>query len=283
MYKRETPVIVNRAAGSVPANARQILDDLSDRFEVPLSVTECDPEQLETSLLKHCDRDQPIAVWGGDGTIAGALSKAGDNCQILPLPGGTMNLLHKHVHNGHHSVDNLLEQLSKDALIESEITKGEINGHPFYVGVMVGQLVELAKVREALRHQKPIKALRGLLSTETFDLSQNIKIQLRPGRRKTSAVAMAAFTDGEVENAFDVAVFNPTSLFSIASSALDALVNGWRHARAIGHEICRTITVDARAEQIAVTIDGELHHLRPPLNIKINPNESAKVLACPPS
>lgn len=92
--------IINLTAGSVPQDAEARLRSALAALGENADIFACSGKDIKSVAhdVLDCDR---LIVWGGDGTIAGILDRAGrDGPPVLPLPGGTMNLLHKAVHGG---------------------------------------------------------------------------------------------------------------------------------------------------------------------------------------
>ena len=93
-----------------------------------------------------------LAVFGGDGTVNGAMRKAeGWNGHILVLPGGTMNLLARALHGDVDSetiARRYAEGLTRIERIPVAIGEGEIA----LVGVIAGPTTAWGEVREDMRH-----------------------------------------------------------------------------------------------------------------------------------
>ena len=194
-----------------------------------------------------------------------------------------MNLLHKAVHGAAPSVRELVEAYSKGTLVRSEIPTGKINGHFFYVGVICGHLAELASVREALRKGQPITALSELFSSNSFDLSNKLAAVCEykgiKNVERDEIVALAAFLRSDLSAPLEIGALNSDTVFDMTTTALEALLDGWENASSIDSFYSERLEVSSDNDEIAVTIDGELHQLRAPLTVTEATDRKAKVLA----
>ena len=134
--------LINTSSGSVPDDAKSLLEGKLGSRLTKLLV--CDAKQLTNTIASFTPGpDDTIIVWGGDGTVAAALSASLETrAAILPLPGGTMNLLHKRVHGEAGPWQDLLETALLSPPIE--MTYAEANGKPLYVALMLGEITKLA-------------------------------------------------------------------------------------------------------------------------------------------
>ena len=283
MANKTLNILINPAARSVPQNAKQEIAAIAQQINVSINPIIVSPEKLQAKLTDPVLQNDEIAVWGGDGTIACALSTVKKGTHILPIPGGTMNLLHKAVHGASPSVRELLDAYSKGTLARSEIPTGEINGHSFYVGVICGHLAELATVREALRKGQPITALSELFASNSFDLSNKLAAVCEyKGTRnveRDGIVALAAFLRSDHSAPFEIGALNSDTIFDMTTTALEALLDGWENASSIDSFYSERLEVSSDDDEIPVTIDGELHQLSAPLLVTETTERKAQVLA----
>ena len=285
MSTKELPVLINSSAQSVPADAEQQIRAFSAQCDINFDPIHIEPEDMIARLEDASEKFSDVAIWGGDGTVACALKNTKSATRILPLPGGTMNLLHKTIHGGDQSPEYLLNAYAKGTLAQSDIPVARVNGHEFYVGVICGHIAELASVREALRRGEPLTAMSELFGSNSFDLSNKLEARFQhqdmESAVRNDVVALAAFLRSEANAPLEVGVLNVDTVFEMTTTALEALLEGWENASSIDSLHADKINVSSPQDEIAVTIDGELHHLRGPLVIEHDNLARAKVLACP--
>lgn len=276
-------ILINPSARSVPQNADQELENLARQLDMSVNPIIVEPDTLQEQLDAVAAKNDELAVWGGDGTVACALSTVGPGTNILPIPGGTMNLLHKEVHGCLPSIRDLLDAYSKGTLAAAEIPAGRVNDHLFYVGVICGHLAELASVREALRKGQPITAMSELFSSNSFDLSNKLaargQYQGVQNVDRDEIVALAAFIRSDHSAPLEIGALNSDTVFDMTTTALEALLDGWENASSIDSFHSERLEVSSDTDEIAVTIDGELHQLRSPLVVTQETDRNAQVLA----
>lgn len=286
MSKQVLPVLINPLARTVPPDAEQQVLALARRSDVEFKPLQVEPEKMQSTLQEIGRSSADIAIWGGDGTVACALKNAAADTRILPLPGGTMNLFHKSIHSGNQTTEDLLREYANGTLAQRDVPVARVNGHEFFVGVICGHLAELTLVREALRRGEPVTALSELFGSNSFDFTKKLKARFEykafPSAERDDVVALAAFLRSGESAPLEIGVLNVDNVFDMTTTALEALLDGWENASSIDSMFASKVEVSSPETEMAVTIDGELHHLTGPLVIEHDSHTNAKVLACAP-
>ena len=102
-----------------------------------------------------------LLVWTGDGTInAAARGAAGWDGAILPLPGGTLNLLSKALH-GDRAVVEILTDALQGLGRPGPIPTIRADGGDAFITVVAGPATRWAEVRETMRQDGLIEASRA--------------------------------------------------------------------------------------------------------------------------
>ncbi len=149
-------LIVNPASGSHDPAIVPRLTEAASQFGGEISRTIAFPdEELPTPEVLDAAGVGILALHTGDGTInAATAAAAGWGGRILVLPGGTMNLLSRHLHAASDTVGILCDALSPDAVartvtmvegIDSDVAIAGL------VGVFAGPTTAWGDVRETLR------------------------------------------------------------------------------------------------------------------------------------
>ncbi|MDP3492102.1 MAG: diacylglycerol kinase family protein [Hyphomonadaceae bacterium] len=119
-----------------------------------------------------------FVVWGGDGTLKGALETVGQATpNLLLLPGGTMNLLTKSIHG-----EKAWDQIVKDVIASPKrmmLPAGKANDELFFCALLAGAPAHFADARESLRRGDLMKA-----ATEAkfaIDTLNNLQLDARYG------------------------------------------------------------------------------------------------------
>lgn len=102
-----------------------------------------------------------LLVWTGDGTInAAAVRAAGWDGAILPLPGGTLNLLSKALH-GDRPVPTILADALGGKTRRRPIPTVRSEGGEAFITIVAGPATRWAEVRETMRQDGLIEASRA--------------------------------------------------------------------------------------------------------------------------
>ena len=260
--------LVNTSSGSVPDNGDTLL-----RGELGSALTHqfcCDGNEIADTLssIELRDRDTLI-VWGGDGTVAAALNLARTSGAIvLPLPGGTMNLLHKRIHG---QVADWKTTLSR-ALCSRQpkaLTYATANGLPFYVALMLGKLTQLVEAREALREGDPLGAARQAARGEVLDLESIITTHV--GTERFRATAAAAFLPEVLDgDCLEISTINPNSLMDLASVGLSSLISDWREVDGGSFHQARSVSFHQQVDPGKnALLDGEPAEFEDPIKVEL--------------
>ncbi|MBB6427576.1 diacylglycerol kinase family protein [Sphingopyxis sp. JAI128] len=112
-----------------------------------------------------------LIVWTGDGTINAAATKiAGWDGAILPLPGGTLNLLSKKLH-GDRPAPAILSDAMQGDCRRTAIPTIRSDAAEAYITIVAGPATRWAEVRETMRQDGLIEASRA--APEALDAMAN--------------------------------------------------------------------------------------------------------------
>jgi diacylglycerol kinase family enzyme len=112
-----------------------------------------------------------LLVWTGDGTInAAARATAGWDGAIVPLPGGTLNLLSKALHGDRPAPDILADALAGKGG-RRPIPTIRSAGDEAFITIVAGPATHWAEVRETMRQQGLLEA--GLAAPDALEAMMN--------------------------------------------------------------------------------------------------------------
>lgn len=124
----------------------------------------------DAAALRAQDIDL-LLVWTGDGTINAAATRArGWDGAILPLPGGTLNLLSKALHGDRPAPDILADALAGKGRRRPIPIIHSVSGDAF-ITIIAGPATRWAEVRETMRQDGLIEASRA--APEALDTMLN--------------------------------------------------------------------------------------------------------------
>lgn len=155
-------LVCNSQSGSHDAAVLEAIETVCREQGAPLAATFALPDDAipDADALSRRGIDLLI-VWTGDGTInAAARGAAGWDGAILPLPGGTLNLLSKALHGDRDAPDILADALRGNGRCAAIPTIRSKDSEAF-ITVVVGPATRWAEVRETMRQEGVIEASRS--------------------------------------------------------------------------------------------------------------------------
>ncbi len=149
-------LVVNPASGSYDASVPARLAEAARQGGAELVGTTHFPDTpLPDPAALSAERIDILAVHTGDGTINAAMhAVAGWDGALLALPGGTMNLLARHLHDARDAAAILLAALDPAATARPVTMVGGVDADctiDGLVGVFAGPTTAWGDVRETLR------------------------------------------------------------------------------------------------------------------------------------
>lgn len=251
-------LVCNSQSGSHDPAIEAAISEACQAAGTPLAATFSLPDDdvPEAATLRAKDIDL-LLVWTGDGTINAAATKAaGWDGAVLPLPGGTLNLLSKALHGDRPVPDILADVLGGKARRRPIPTVRSDSGEAF-ITVVAGPATHWAEVRETMRQDGIIEASRA--APETLETMLNA-----PGVRAQGH-----------DKAYPAVILTPTEAGVRADGILtEGSIDVLRHGLAwLGGDfrdgpseeiaIGETIILESEAP-ISLEYDGELSEIASP-------------------
>jgi len=199
-------------------------------------------------------------VLGGDGTIRTAAEACAEKGPyLIPLPGGTMNMLPRALYG-----DVSWEDALKNALTAPSakvLSGGRIADKQFFIAAIVGAPALWAEPRESIREgdivdaiEKGSVAFRNMFETKVkYLISEEIK-----GEAEAVALICPLISEemSDSEQALEAAVIDVESAAEVIGLASTAAFGKWRDDRNI--LLTKTKRVDVQSSKdIPATLDGE--------------------------
>jgi diacylglycerol kinase family enzyme len=255
-------VIINTSSGGCdPASEAQLLNILEGA-----GVTKCktwcgQANQMERVFAEAAAQQlEVLIVLGGDGTIrtaAGACSRCG--MYLLPLPGGTMNMLPRALY-GDVSWENALKNTLAHP-VTKVLSGGRVEDNQFFVAAIVGLPALWAETRESIREGDIVDAIKkgAVAFQEMFATKIQYSISSeRKGEAEVIAVICPLISEqmSESEQALEAAVINLENAAELIRFATAAAVGKWRDGGNISLSKTTRVTVQSGAD-IPIFLDGE--------------------------
>jgi diacylglycerol kinase family enzyme len=248
---------------------RRLKEKLADKFG---GMRVVEPEGLDAAFREIISEGpQALIVLGGDGTAraaAKALMAAGTNIALVPLPGGTMNILPRLVF-GHDDLTRAIDEL--DALEPAWLPAGMVGGEPFFLSAAVGFAASLARLRESLRKPRRWRDVThefaSCMHASAHALRGGPEWKIGDGRWRqahTLIIAIASVariaapeSDQPTPREFEVASLRLHSHLDALRFGGVAFMGNWRSARQI--EVRRTteLKLRMRSKRPLLVLDGE--------------------------
>jgi len=145
-------VLLNTSSGGCDASARGAILDILRAAEIkPVKVWDVVGKNVDQALDEAMDTGLDVLiVLGGDGTIRAAAQRCDEAGPLLmPLPGGTMNMLPKALYGARTWREALNDTL--EGPVVQAVHGGQVGTHRFYVAGVFGGASLFAEAREAIR------------------------------------------------------------------------------------------------------------------------------------
>lgn len=277
-------VVANVASGSVGPDVRERVEAIVAEAGVAARIDTPACADLNTCIRGALDRDPDLLVIiAGDGTARCAAEMAGmDGPLVAPLPGGTMNLLPRALYGDRDWETALRDTLEAGCV--RPVSGGEVGGHRFYVGALLGAPALFALAREALRERKLGLAVRRAKRAARRAFSGRLRFSIDGGpMRKAEALQvmcpLVSKALSDEDHVLEAIALDPEGAADAFRLGIRTLWGNWRDDPAV--EVFRCGTGHAWASGIIpASVDGE--PVRLPRNVEIRYlKEAFKALAPP--
>jgi len=253
--------VLNTGSGSCDPSAAQRMSDIfSDAGLSHAEVVSVPPAQIESALKRAAALAQVMVVLGGDGTIRAAATHCSEASRLLiPLPGGTMNMLPRALYGSRSWPDALADTLSAPSI--RDISGGRAGAEPFFCAAVIGAPSLWADAREALRRLDVMVAMKRAITAIRRHSDEPLEYRFDNGvSGKAEAIAVICPLVSRVMNhdepSLEAAAIEPVVASTLFRLAFHAVFDDWRNDPAIS--LARVTSVEARGHgRVPVILDGE--------------------------
>ncbi len=275
LLKKRVAAVVNTSSGGCDETAtekiRAIFDGAGLAGATIKAVTSGEIEAALDEAIAACD---VLVLLGGDGTIRTAADKCGAaGIPLIPLPGGTMNMLAKALFGTVGWEEALSATLANPRM--RTVSGGKVQGRPFYCVAILGTPTLWADAREAVRRFDLVTAV--VRSATAIRRSGGNRLTYRMGdapRGSAEAVAVicplvsrSLTTD---EQTLEAAALDPVTAAELFRLGMHAMFDDWRQDPSVELTRVETVTVMAHG-RIPVILDGETMKLDHTVTITFQP------------
>ena len=265
-------VIINTSSGSCDLESEQkILNILTGAGVVEPKIWCGEGKEMERFFAEAAGQKlELLIVLGGDGTIRTAAEACAEKgSYLIPLPGGTMNMLPRALY-GNVSWEEALKK-TLTAPSTKLLSGGRVANKRFFIAAIVGAPALWTQPRESMREGNIADAVKK--GSIAFRRMFETKVQyLISGGAKgeTEAVALICPLVSEEmsdsEQALEAAIIDVESAAEVIGLVTTAAFGKWRDDRNILLTKTKRVNVQSTKE-IPATLDGE----------KVNLGRSAEI------
>jgi diacylglycerol kinase family enzyme len=258
--------IINTSSGGCDLESEQkMLSTLKGAGIVEPKMWCGGADHMEPSFAEAAGQKlEVLIVLGGDGTIRTAAEAcAQEGPYLIPLPGGTMNMLPQALYG-----DVLWEDALKNTLTAPSakvLSGGRVADKQFFIAAIVGAPSLWAEARESIREGAIVDAIgKGSVA---FQNMFETKVQyLISGKKKGEAEAVALICPliseemSDSEQALEAAVIDVERAAEVIGLATAAAFGKWRDDRNILLTKTKRVGVQS-SKDIPAILDGETVNL----------------------
>jgi diacylglycerol kinase family enzyme len=269
--------IINTSSGGCDAASEaEMLDILKDGGVTNCKMW-CGASDLIERALAEAATDKPkiLVVLGGDGTIRTAAEACtGTGISLLPLPGGTLNVVPRALYGDSSWQEALKETLANP--LTKELSGGRIGDKLFFVAAVVGAPGLWMEAREAIREGDILNAVgkAGVAFEAMFDTT--IQYFISPevsGEAEVVAVICPLVSEqmSDSEQALEAAAIDVENATELLGLATAAAFGKWRDDESVTLTKTHHVTVQSKKD-IPLFLDGERLKVGKKAEISFVPN-----------
>jgi len=260
--QKKVAAIINISSGGCDSESEAEMLQILERAGVTGCKTWCGAsDQIQRVFLEAAThKPEVLVVLGGDGTIRTAAEvciKTGT--YLIPLPGGTLNVLPRALYGDSSWQEALTDTLANP--LTRELSGGRIGDKIFFVAAVVGAPGLWMEAREAIREGEILNAVRkaGVAVEAMFDTNiQYFISQKVSGEAEVVAVICPLVSEqlSDSEQTLEAAAIDVENATELLGLATAAAFGKWRHHESVTLTKTHLVTVRSKKD-IPLFLDGE--------------------------
>jgi diacylglycerol kinase family enzyme len=260
-------VIINTSSGGYDLECEHKMLDILRTSGITEAEIWCgDAHQMERSFTEATDQKLGLlVVLGGDGTIRTAAETCGaERPYLIPLPGGTMNMLARALYGDLSWEDALKKTLTAPSAMV--LSGGRVAGKQFFIAAIVGAPTLWTEARESIREQDIGKTIEN--GTVAFQSMFEMKMQYSmsagmKGEAEAVAVICPLISEkmSDSEQALEAAAIEVDNVAEVIGLLTAVAFGKWRDERNIILTKTNQVCVQS-SKDIPGILDGEKVNLR---------------------
>ena len=254
--------IINVSSGGCDSESEEKMLSILEHAGIVASKMWCGAAtEMERSFAEAAEQKlQVLIVLGGDGTIRTAAEVCAETeSSLIPLPGGTMNMLPRALCG-----DVSWEEALRNTLAAPSsrvLSGGRVAGKQFFVAAIVGAPSLWTEARESIREGDIADAIEkgGVAFQMMFEKKVRYFISEETKGEAEAVVLICPLVSEEMsdsEQALEAAVIDVESAGELIGLATTAALGKWRDARNILLTKTNRVSVQS-SKDIPAILDGE--------------------------
>jgi len=254
--------IINTSSGGCNSESEAEMLEILKRASVTDCKTWCgESDQIERAFAEAATHKlEVLVVLGGDGTIRTAAEACiGTGTYLLPLPGGTMDMLPRALYGDASWQDTLKNTLGNPAI--KLLSGGRVADNLFFVAAVVGAPGLWMEAREAIREGDILDAVEksGIALEVMFDTTVQYFISPEVTGEAEVVAVICPLVSEEMsgsEQALEAAAINVENAAELLGLATAAAFGKWRDDKSVTLSKTRRLAVQS-SRDIPLFLDGE--------------------------
>jgi diacylglycerol kinase family enzyme len=255
-------VIISASSGGYDLECEHKMLDILRASGITEAKIWCgDANQMERSFTEATDQKLDVlVVLGGDGTIRTAAERCGaERLYLIPLPGGTMNMLARALYGDLSWEDALNKTVAAPS--PKALSGGRVAGKQFFIAAILGAPTLWTQARESIRErdirnaiEKGTVALQSMFETKVqYFMSAGMK-----GEAEAVAVICPLISEKmtDSEQALEAAAIEVDNVAEVIGLLTVAAFGKWRDERNIVLTKTNQVRVHS-SKDIPGILDGE--------------------------
>ena len=254
--------IINTSSGGCDSDSEaEMLDILKDAGVTDCKIWSGESDKIERAFAEAAAYEpRALVVLGGDGTIrTGAETCTGTGIYLLPLAGGTLNMLPRALYGDVSWQDALKSTLAAPSI--KALSGGRTGDELFFVAAIVGAPGLWMEARESLRERDIRNAVgKSAVAFQTM-FETKIRYSISPetsGEAEVLAITCPLVSEemSDAEQAFEAAAIDIENATQLVGLATAAAFGKWRDNESVTLTKTRHVTVQS-SKDIPLFLDGE--------------------------
>jgi diacylglycerol kinase family enzyme len=255
-------VIINTSSGSYDSESEQkMLSILTGAGVVEPKVWCGEAKEMERFFAEAAGQKlEVLVVLGGDGTIRTAAEACAEKgSYLIPLPGGTMNMLPRALYGNVSWEEALKETLTAPST--RVLSGGRVSNKRFFIAAIVGAPALWTQPRESMREGNIADAIKkgSIAFRRMFEAKVQYLISGGAKGETEGVVLICPLISEEMsdsEQALEAATIDVESAAEVIGLATTAAFGKWRDDKNILLTKTKRVNVQS-SKEIPATLDGE--------------------------